>query len=733
MSDAQHDTLTASAPTSDGRFFRGLATLSSGRPWAVVAVAVAIFLGGGFLAGSVFDALDPFGFTDESTESVQAERQLEAASGEQPDFQVLLTVALDGPASGAKARRQVADVAGELADIEGVGTVRTPFRGGEDSQISEDGRSAFIVAPLTREASADEMAERVPEAFADENAVKVGGSAVVFPEVGKQVEKDLQKAELYAFPIIFLLSILFFRSVVAALLPLMVGGLAIVTALAGLRALAELTDLSVFAINLITGLGLGLAIDYSLFIVSRYREELARDAGADEALRRTLDTAGRTVVFSGITVAASLAALLVFPQKFLYSMGVGGAMVALLSATIAVTVLPAVIHLLGPRINAGAPGFLQRSRERVALPTTEGRWYRMARWVMARPIPVVAITAVALLAAGYPTLGLDVTRGQGSAGILPDTNKAAQVGQRLDREFPRAQTDPVIVQLDADRNQARSDAVRSLREEIDALPGVASATPVRPLGDGVARLDATLEENSDSTVSQDAVRDIRALESPVPLRVAGPTARLIDERESIVDHALPAAAIVIVSTLIVLFLMTGSVVIPIKALVMNALTISAAFGFLVLVFQDGNLEGLLNFDSRGAIDLSNPMLIFAMAFGLSTDYGVFLFTRIKEAYDAGNENSEAVAIGLERTGRIVTAAALLFAVALGAFVTSEVVFIKEVGLGVALAVLIDASIVRGLLVPSLMRLLGDWNWWAPKPLRALHERIGLTHGPAVDE
>ncbi|HXF31395.1 MAG TPA: MMPL family transporter, partial [Solirubrobacterales bacterium] len=433
----------------------------------------------------------------------------------------------------------------------------------------------------------------------------------------------------------------------------------------------------------------------------------------------------RTVFFSALTVAAALASLLVFPQRFLYSMGLGGALVALFAALISLTVLPAILTLLGPRVNAGAPAFLKRRADRDARPTESGFWYRLSRFVMRRPVPVATLSAAFLILLGLPFLGIKFNTVD--ATVLPKDASARTAYERINAEFPPYRESPIVVSY-AGGTPA---GARAFAAEMTKVEGVASVAPPRRLEGDVYAIEAISSHPFASDASQDTARAIRAL--PVPGRgasalVGGGSADFVDFQASLASHLPIALAIIVIATLVILFLMTGSVVLPIKSLLMNALNLSAVFGLLVLIFQDGRLEGVLDYSSPGAIEQTMPILMFAVAFGLSTDYAVFLLSRIKEARDAGASDSESVAIGLERTGRIVTAAAVLFAVAMLAFATSKIIFIKENGVGTALAVLIDASIIRALLVPALMELLGKWNWWAPAPLRRLHERFGISEG-----
>jgi RND superfamily putative drug exporter len=403
-------------------------------------------------------------------------------------------------------------------------------------------------------------------------------------------------------------------------------------------------------------------------------------------------------------------------------MGIGGALVALLASFIALTVLPAVLVLLGRRVNAWAPSFLQRRAERDATETESGFWYRLSRFVMRRPVPIATVTALLLLVLGIPFYSLKFT--SVDAQVLPETASARQVDNVMRAQFPPFHDTPHILLVE----NATPTALNTIVRDVASVKGIAEVQPPQRLANGDAVISAYSTASYISDTSRNAVTEIRDL--PVPpgtqLLVAGAPAHFVDLQHSLEAHAPIALAIVIVATLIVLFLMTGSVVLPVKQLLMNVLNLSAVFGILVFIFQDGRLEGLLDYRSQGALEQTMPILLFAVVFGLSTDYGVFLLSRIKEARDNGASDSECVAIGLERTGRIVTAAALLFAIAIGAFATSQIIFIKENGVGTALAVLIDASLIRALLVPSLMELLGRWNWWAPRPLRRLHHRFGLS-------
>jgi uncharacterized membrane protein YdfJ with MMPL/SSD domain len=695
-----------------------LANLTGTYPKRVVALAVILFALAGVFGSGVADRLNPYSADDPDTESVIAEERLEEAGYRETSAVVLIEGVDPESPSGVQ---QSEEVASTTAGVEGVRDV-TGFLETEDPAfVSRAGDATYLA--VTFDATADDevqdTGEELVAALEDAEGVSVGGNAVAQQQVNEKVESDLQRAELLAFPILFLLSLLFFRSLVAAALPLLIGALAIVSTMVLLTLASELTTVSIFALNLVTGLGLGLAIDYSLFVVSRYREELARSGPGLTALRRTMATAGRTVMFSSLTVAAALAALTVFPQNFLFSMGIGGTLVALAAAVISLTVLPAILALLGERVNSLAPRFLQSRAEADSRPATAGFWYRLSRTVMRMPGRIALASAAFLVALGIPFFSIEFT--SVDAQVLPESASARQVDSTLRADFPPFRDTPVQLAVTGDRADAHA-----IAEQAGELPGAATVSPPEQVAGDLWAVSVVSSAPQLADASQDLVAAAREL--PGETLVGGFTAGYVDLQDSLVDHLPLVLAIVAVATFAVLFLMTGSVILPLKQLVMNLLGLSAVFGILVLIFQDGRFESLLGYTSQGGLESTQPLLLFAVAFGLSTDYGVFLLSRIKEARDGGASDSESVAIGLERTGRIVTAAALLFCIAIGAFVTSEIIFIKQVGLGTALAVLIDATIIRALLVPSLMEMLGKWNWWAPRPLRRVHARLGLSEG-----
>ena len=653
-----------------------LADLAFRRPRAIALCALAVGAVAAVLGASTPSHLSSSDndFEDRGSQGFRVFDELQRASGELPGPSLIVVA---GP-------REAAQAAGLLRRAPGVAVVDPR------AAVSPDHAHVLVAATFTADGppSVERLARSLPGT--------VGGTALANEEVSKASERDLVRAELLAFPLLLLLALWIFRGFVAALLPVAAGLLALVSTLALLRLVNTVWPISVFALNLVTGAALGLAIDYSLLLVSRYREELVRHGPGRDALRTTVATAGRTVAYSAVTVAVAFASLLVFPLPFLRSMAIGGLVVVPLAGLVALTLLPALFALLGERVNAFAPRGWQRAAERAARPDEHGPWYRFAHWVMRRPRRVAVGSATLLVLLGLPFygvhfIGVDAT-------VLPKSSSARRAETALHRYFAPGLDAPLHVALRSPQT-ARS---------IASLPGVLTVSVPRRLAAHLWSVDVIPRGTAMSAQTKDLVRAVRRVPG---VGVAGRTAWYLDTAASLRRHLPYALAILAVTTFALLFLVTRSLVLPLKALLMNVLGLSAAFGVLVWIFQDGRLEGLLGYTSQGALELTQPVLLFAIAFGLATDYGVFLLSRIKEAHDAGLPNREAVALGLERTGRVITAAALLFCVAVGAFATSSILIVKELGLGIALAVAIDASLVRALLVPSLMALLGDRNWW----------------------
>ncbi len=706
-----------------------VADLTWKHPKLVLALVGLFVLVSGAVGKDVESHLKAAGFTDSASESERATRTLRDSLGYDPNPAIVLVVRAPGggpldPASPA-VRREVVRLSRGMARVEDIGQVVNPLRAGPAAAglIARDGESLAITGHLSTEdieEAGGVAAEAVEPLVASSSLdVAMGGFAPGFNETNDQTREDLTKAELIAFPILALLLLFVFRGVVAASIPLLLGVISIVGTLLVLRVMSAFIDTSLFALNIATGLSLGLAVDYALLLVSRYREEIGRGGATREAHRRTVRTAGRTVLFSGLTVAAAMAALIVMPQRFLYSMAVAGAAVAVLSALMAILVVPSLLALLGTRIDA-----LSIRRGPAVSDTSDG-WYRLARGVMRRPVAVALASSALLLACAAPLLWTTLTGP--SAEAVPPGQPSYDAYRYLEAHYPRDVTEAVTVAVDGPAGPAQ---LAAFQRRIEAVDGIGRGTPFSDTPDQVAYANFAPADPALEGPSQDAVHEIRALDPPgaASVLVSGNTARFIDQKQSLLDHAPLVVAIVALTTLVLLFLLTGSVLLPIKTLVMNALTLGATLGILVLAFQEGWLDGLLDYTGPAAVEVTSLVFLFAVIFGLATDYAVLVMARIKERHDLGDSNEEAVAIGIGRTGRVITAAALAIAVVFLAFAVSSVFFIKQIAIGMAVGVMIDATIVRALLVPSLMRLFGEWNWWAPAPLRRLQERFGFSEG-----
>ncbi|CAM5445906.1 membrane protein [Streptomyces avidinii] len=699
---------------------------------ALVVTALAVFAGGG-----VADRLGSGGWEDPGARSTYATVALEREfPGSQANLLLLVdagaaagAAGVDDPAVAAEARRLTERLAAEQG-VTGVGSywqTRMP------ALRSEDGRQALIAARvLGDEKAANAVLDRIAPSYRGAHGpvkVSLGGPAAVQREVTSTIQEDLLLAELIALPVTLILLILVFGSAVAALLPLGVGIVAIIGTNAVLRGLTEFTDVSVFAQNLTTALGLGLAVDYALFIVRRFREELAAGRDPVAAVGVTVRTAGRTVLFSALTVAVSLSAMLFFPMYFLRSFAYAGVAVVLLAAAAALILLPAALVLLGERVNSLDMRRLWRRGRSVpggAAPAGGGRgWTRLTALVMRRA-PVFAIaTTAGLLLLGLPFLG--VKFGTVDDRQLPANAASHVVQQQIRDGFPGSPGGALTVLAEGATGASELDGYK---RRVEALPGVLGVEgPVASAaGTGYAYFSVLTEGEAVGERTQDLVGQIRAVDAPFETAVTGQAAVLVDARKAIAEKLPLALGVVVLATLLLVFLLTGSLLIPLQAVLLNALSLTAMFGAVVWVFQEGHLSGLLSFTATGDIETTLPVLMFCIAFGLSMDYGVFLISRIKEEYDRTGDHEGAVRTGLTRTGGLITAAAVILAVVMVAIGSSRVTNTKMLGLGIALAVLMDAMIVRSLLVPAVMKLTGKATWWAPAPLRRLHERFGLSEG-----
>ncbi|HXA61726.1 MAG TPA: MMPL family transporter [Streptosporangiaceae bacterium] len=544
-------------------------------------------------------------------------------------------------------------------------------------------------------------------------STQIGGGVPTGETINDRVTADIGKADAISFPVLTVLLIVILGGVVAASLPLAIGGVAILGAFTALRLLTYGTDVSIFAINIAIFMGLGLAIDYGLIMVNRFREELDRTGDIEQAVGRTLATAGRTVAISGVTVAVSLAGLLLFPMLFLRSMGFGGIAVVLVDMVAALTMLPALLAVLGPRVNKWS------IRRRRVPAEGQGTWFRLAHSVMRRPVAYVVGTVVLLLALGVPFL--HITWGGVDAKVLPVNAGPRVAAEALDRDFTRNATSPIQVVV-----TGRSGDLTSYVERLGQVPGITGAAVTGSHGP-TTQVSLRYQGEALSVQARQTVDRVRAVPPPAGTTAytGGQTAEMADQLNSL-GSTLPWLALVVgAATFVLLFLAFGSVVLPFKAMAMNALSLSAMFGAMVWIFQDGHLSGLLDFTATGSIAPAMPILMLAMVFGLSMDYEVFLLSRVRERYDVTGDNTTAVAEGLQRTGGVITSAALLLIVVIGAFSTSGITFIKMTGVGMVIAIAVDATIVRALLVPATMRLLGRANWWAPGPLGRLYSRFGI--------
>jgi uncharacterized membrane protein YdfJ with MMPL/SSD domain len=682
-----------------------LTTRISSHPRRSLALVLVFVIIAGVIGAPVAGMLKSSGgFAPGSSDSQVATNLLARATGTEPSPGIVLLVRTPRGAPRQASMARVVTVRRRLGRIPGVVHTVGP------AAVSQDGRDALVTGTLAANADDQHAAKAALAAFHDSPDVVVGGAAVAGEQIGSTVGADLGRAELMAFPLLLILSLIFFRGR-ATLMPLVTGITTVLGTFLVLRGVNSFYGLSTYALNLVIGMGLGLAIDYTLFIVTRYRQELADGASERQALRTTMTRAGATVCFSAVTVACALATLVVFPEGFLKSMGIAGAVVALVAAVAALTISPALLTIWGAKVAKG-------SAARAG--SASGAWYRLAQRVMRRPGIVAAATAALMLAAAVPALSVHWSSASDSR-VIPTSQSARVVADAADRQFPGAGTQPLTVAITAPRSSAP--AVAAVARRVGALPGISGAITPAYLGTSTWTIQAQLSGDQTGARAQRDVKLIRQIDAPFPIHVAGQAAEFVDQQAAIASDLPLVLGLLALLTFAVLWLMTDSVVLPIKAIAMNVLTVGAALTSVVVIFQHGNLTGVLGYTPDGGVETSSFVVGAALVFALSTDYGVFLLGRIKEQRDAGAGDREAVASGLGATGRVVTAAAILLAVAIGAFSTSEISFIQQIGVTVVTGVLVDAFIVRSLLVPSLMGLLGSWNWWSPQWLHRLHARI----------
>ena len=721
--------------------FRRIGRFAASKARAVLVVTALVMVGAAALGFTAFGKLQTDGgFADPAAESSEAQELIEREFGGGTDLVFLMTAKtgnVDDPAVRAAAtaltERLAADPA--LVDVASYFTTDAP------AMRSADGRHAIAVAKLAEDGGDEDPVVDLRERYDTESAqleVTVGGPKAIGTDIGDQVGGDLALAEAIAVPIILVLLVIAFGSLIAALLPLVVGLLAVVGTFAELSILGSATDVSVYAINLTTALGLGLAIDYALLMVNRFREELAGGADTRAAVVRTVETAGRTIMFGAITVAAALATLLVFPLYFLRSFAYAGIGVVLIAMVSALVVLPALLAVLGHRVNSLRLPWVKRSPSSVS-----ERWARIARTAMSRPVRTGAPVVILLLLAAIPLLRVEF--GTPDERVLPETTDVRVVGDTLRAQFAGDESrtmrlvtrDPVggtELTAYAERLSGLADveAVATSAGTFTDGRAVAPGDPTLTADSGVQQLTLLTTHTGHSAQSQALVETVRDVPGPDAL-VAGPAAQLVDSKDAIGSRLGLAAGLIALTTFILLFLFTGSVLQPLRALFFNVLGLSAILGLMVLMFQEGWLSDWLGFTPM-PLDTSMLVLLFCLVFGLSMDYEVFVLGRIKEMHDLGADPRTAVAHGLSRTGKLITMAAILLAVNLLAFGTSGVNFIQMLGIGSGLAILVDATLIRGVLVPVGIRVLGRAAWWSPKWLRRVHDRIGLreAHEPPAE-
>lgn len=672
-----------------------------------------------------FGNLKGGGYDDPNSDSAEVTELLKAEFDVDPS-ELIVLVDLPGDADamtpeGPEYSPLVQDLTDEIADIEGVESVVNYYMLGSPPALkSEDGRLIFVLVDLDNDIKQAPVVAEIVDTYSGDYRgaeVHVSGFGAVTKAINEQIESDIIRAEIVAVPVVLILLLFVFGSLVAAGLPLFVGGLAIVGSFFVVWVASQFSDVSIFALNLITGLGLGLGIDYSLLMVNRWREERAAGYDHKEATERTVMTAGKTVVFSGLTVALVLVSMGFFPQYFLQSFALAGVAVVTLAVVGAVIALPAQLYLLRDRVNS-----LKVLRSDLA-PKDTGAWEKIARFTMKRPIAVLVVS-VAFLGSLF-ALSSDVVFSQVDDRVLPADNRAHVASDLLRERFDGRESSPIEILVQGDQ-----DAIDDYVSKIEDQEGIVrvAEVPTEEETDWV-RINAIVDVETRSPEGMDVIVSLRALDHNLDQVLIGGGAAIYTDSQLGIEENLPlAAGWVLISTFIILFLFTGSVVIPIKAIVLNVLSLGATLGLVSWIFQNGELQWLLGeYSVTGTIDTSSVVMIALVAFGLSMDYELFLLSRIKEQHDAGLSTEESVALGLQRSGRIITAAAVILAVTFGAFASSGVSIMKMLGLGIAFAILLDATVVRGLLVPALMKLLGQANWWAPKWMKALHAKVGLSH------
>jgi trehalose monomycolate/heme transporter len=693
--------------------------MARARRGVVAAAVLFVALGIGWGTG-VFGELVGGGFDDPQAESVRAGEAIERTLGSQEVDVVALYRSTTQTVDDESFRRAVKSAAERLRDKRGVESVVTYYDTKAESFVADDHHATFAAITLTAD---DEDGKRAtfrdiePLMAASDLELQIGGTVAFQETTDNLTERDLARGEMYAMPFVLLLLVIIFRGLVAALMPLLIGMVAVLGALTATRLIATVTDVSTFAVNTITLLGLGMAIDYSLLIVSRFREELEAGRTPIDGVVRTVSSAGRTVLVSALTIVVALSSLLLFPQAFLRSMGMGGMAAVTVAMIGSLTLLPALLAILGTRINAlrlPLPG-----RKSTAKPDVGG-WGRLAAWAMRRPMVITTgvLTVLAVLAA--PALSAEF--GGVDERVMPEGEQPRAVAETLTAHFPGRSSAPIDVFVRGASAAEIDDVVQRI-ERVDGVTGAEMADQNGNAG----LITVSYEGKRTGDQAYDAVEAIRDLPLPAgtEVLVGGRSALDVDRLDSLGDK-LPWVGLVMAgTTFVLLFLSFGSILLPIKAIAMNIVSIAASFGAVVWGFQDGHLSGLLDFTATGFLEPTIPILLLVILFGLSTDYEVFLLSRIREAWNETGDPTHSTVTGVQRTGGIITAAALLLIVVVAGFATGQITFAKMIGIGMITAIVVDATFVRMLLVPALMKVFGRASWWLPGHMRVIYHHVGI--------
>jgi RND superfamily putative drug exporter len=688
------------------------------KKFAVIAFVISILVAGG-VGAQVFNRLDSGGYSIASSDSYKVYTYIKDTLKESDPAIVVMVDAKTSVDDPTVAARAVA-LEKKMAQEDGVSkTLSYWSAGGAPSLKSSDGEAAYILIYGDGEAfspKSQELGKIFQESYdgqVDGFTLYAGGFGVIGNAITEKIAKDLKLSESISIPLTFILLAFVFGALAASAMPLIVGVFAILGAFFVLYLLTLFTDVSVYALNLTTGMGLGLGIDYALLMVNRFREELHNGKTVEEAIVTMMTTAGKTVFYSGLTVLVTLMSLVFFPLPFLKSFGYAGVSVVALAVVGALCGLPPILAMVGKKIDKGV------IRKSAITPKEEGRWAQTARFVMRRPVAVTVLSLIFLGVLAAPLT--NATFSQTDSRTLPASNPAAIATAVQAERFPGQTGNPIEIIIPG--GVSKQDEVSAYLSAVAKVEGVVLVNPVQPYQDDL-RVTAIHSMLPRTPEAQKLIHDLRDLPSPAGTMIGGVAADYTDSQDGIASTLPLAFGWIAISVLILLFLFTGSVILPIKAIILNVLSLAATMGVLTWVFIDGHLQWLVgSFTVTGSLDTSIVILIAVVVFGLSMDYEVFLLSRIREEHDAGKSNEDAVAIGLQRSARIITAAAVLLAVVFAAFVLSGVTSIKSMGFGVALAVMLDATIVRGLLVPALMRLFGERNWWAPAAL----QRFTIKH------